>query len=288
MYNSNAGSEFITGKEICLFESFPLHDHTGSLGYGAMELCYVIEGEAVNVINGERQRIKTGDYILIDYGVSHSIELCEGKRIRLYNFLFDYRIFDIAMKGAVSLSDIAYRYGINRNGKNLDARTDFLFKDKNGEIKKKLKTAKRELLEKKSGYHEMARCAFVSVVLTAFRHYFGCERSTKIYSKFVKDVVNRVNTEYMREITLSEIANSLGQKLAALSLSFKRETGMTFTEFLHKRRTDEGCRLLLSTDYSIEQISEIVGYSDSKKFREWFNRIEGISPREYRRRMRFG
>lgn len=286
MRNSFLGGEFITVKELTLFESFQAHTHKTPMGDDALELCYVLDGELYNVTDEGRKKLTRGDYLLIDYGVAHSYEVEEGHRPRILNFLFDHRAFDVSFKGVKSLAEVAYRYGVNNSRDDLFIGYDYYFSDEDGKVRGILKELKAELINKSGGYHEISRCLLISVILLSLRRHFGREVNSE-YSPGVERVVRAVNDGYMQDLTLSELARLEGQKLAALSIAFKRESGDTFTDFLHKRRIKESCRLLLSTDYSVEQISELVGYSDSGKFRERFRRYEGMSPREYRKRMGF-
>lgn len=66
------------------------------------------------------------------------------------------------------------------------------------------------------------------------------------------------------------------------STLFKEETGLTFSDFLAKRRILEGKRLLAQTDLKVYEIAEKVGYQTAKYFTKVFHDQEGVTPREYR------
>jgi two-component system response regulator YesN len=57
-------------------------------------------------------------------------------------------------------------------------------------------------------------------------------------------------------------------------------------EYLTKVRIEEAKRLLENTSYNTTQISFDVGYSDQSYFCKIFKKIEGISPLEYKKRMK--
>ena len=44
--------------------------------------------------------------------------------------------------------------------------------------------------------------------------------------------------------------------------------------------------LLISTDFNLSQIAQILGFSSLSYFSQSFRRLEGISPMEYRKRNR--
>ena len=68
-----------------------------------------------------------------------------------------------------------------------------------------------------------------------------------------------------------------------MSKRFKQETGVTFSEYLKHVRIDASRRLLINTDKSVAEISELVGYMDTTFFHNTFRTIVGCTPLEYRK-----
>ena len=58
---------------------------------------------------------------------------------------------------------------------------------------------------------------------------------------------------------------------------------MTAIEYRNLVRTDVAMQLLLTTDKSVEEISEEVGFSSAVYFRRVFKKNTGVNCREYRR-----
>ena len=67
---------------------------------------------------------------------------------------------------------------------------------------------------------------------------------------------------------------------------FKRDIGFTFSSYLNMLRIEKAKELLLKSDMSITVIAFDIGYNDSNYFSTVFKNIEGISPREYRKKIR--
>ena len=67
---------------------------------------------------------------------------------------------------------------------------------------------------------------------------------------------------------------------------FLRATGYTPIEYVQALRVEEAKQLLESGDGPIDAIAEEVGYDDPAFFRKLFRRLAGVSPAQYRRRMR--
>ncbi|MCZ8513874.1 response regulator [Paenibacillus filicis] len=82
--------------------------------------------------------------------------------------------------------------------------------------------------------------------------------------------------------TLESVAAAVGVHPVTLSRIFKQRTGMNFVKFLVKRKMQLSRRLLLSTDKTVRQIAEDIGYMDYRYFRNLFKKEFDMMPAEYR------
>ena len=102
-------------------------------------------------------------------------------------------------------------------------------------------------------------------------------------SSAVVHVQKYVNDHYDEKITLHEIANKLFINKHALSLAFKEIVGISFKEYLVLFRLTEAKKLLLSSDLSISDIAEKVGYVNVNNFIRIFKEKENITPLQFRK-----
>ena len=93
-----------------------------------------------------------------------------------------------------------------------------------------------------------------------------------------------VSEHYMEDLTLRDLAARLKYSLPYISKRFKEDTGVNFVRYLQNYRVAQACRLLVSSDKTIMEIAEMVGYHDVKFFSGLIKRETGLSPSEYRRR----
>ena len=63
---------------------------------------------------------------------------------------------------------------------------------------------------------------------------------------------------------------------------FKRAVGLSPNEFLVRQRVERSAILLKQTNWTLEQIADVIGYSEQHYFSRQFKRIMGISPGNYR------
>jgi AraC-like DNA-binding protein len=78
------------------------------------------------------------------------------------------------------------------------------------------------------------------------------------------------------------LAHTVGVNKSHLSRQFRRETGLTVIEYLHKVRVDAAKRLL--ADLKVATVAEYVGFNDAYYFSRLFARFVGCPPSEYRQR----
>ena len=85
------------------------------------------------------------------------------------------------------------------------------------------------------------------------------------------------------QLDLSEAAEAVGSNPSYLSRTMKQELGMSFKDFVTNLRITHAIHLMRTTDLSISQIADRVGYSSQYYFSAAFKNAQGISPSDYRR-----
>ena len=91
-----------------------------------------------------------------------------------------------------------------------------------------------------------------------------------------------IDDNYMKDISLSDVAEVIHLNPFYFSRHFKEEVGINFSDYLTKVRIREAKRLLLETDMNVTEIALAVGYRDSNYFSRVFRRAEEVPPRVFR------
>lgn len=95
-----------------------------------------------------------------------------------------------------------------------------------------------------------------------------------------------IDENYSESITLDKLAEIAHVNKYYLSHSFKNEYKVSPIDYLMKRRITEAKALLTSTDFSLTQIAEQIGFGSLAYFSKCFRKIEGTRPNEYRKSAR--
>ena len=140
--------------------------------------------------------------------------------------------------------------------------------------------------EKQPDFYTLQSIAMLlSILISLYRLYpnaFPMEDSSSL-SAAVLNAQIYVSRHFNRKLTLQEIADQCFLNRHTLSLAFKEIVGITFKEYLLLFRITEAKKLLLTTDLSIAQIGESVGYINVNNFLKIFRQKERITPLQYRK-----
>ncbi len=108
------------------------------------------------------------------------------------------------------------------------------------------------------------------------------ESNNNAYLEYITKVVDFINNNYSKDLSISDIARSVNLNPRYLGSLFKSATGKTLIEYLNEIRMKKAKELLSQTNMSIKTISESVGYNDVHTFIRNFKKVFNITPSEYR------
>ena len=100
--------------------------------------------------------------------------------------------------------------------------------------------------------------------------------------KLLTDIANYVQKHLSEPVDIEALSKAVFVSRTHLAVKFKKETGMTLTEFVLKEKVEEGKRLLRYTDKPISSIATHLGFSSQSHFTNVFRKYANSSPNEYR------
>ena len=103
---------------------------------------------------------------------------------------------------------------------------------------------------------------------------------------YVRQGAAFIEANYMRDLSLPEIAGAVSMNPWYFSTQFKKYMGLATGEYLNEVRVRAAVALMRESDLKLGEIAELVGFQDSAYFSSVFRRIKKVSPREYRKRMK--
>lgn len=111
-------------------------------------------------------------------------------------------------------------------------------------------------------------------------------KSERVHSSMIlaQQAKEYIKNNYMdSDLSVETICSELHISPAYFSTIFKKETDMSFVNYLTEVRLEEAVKLLNTTDYKTYMIAEKVGYPEANYFSYVFKKKFNVSPSKYRK-----
>jgi AraC-like DNA-binding protein len=237
-----------------------------------LTIIYLLSGSCIYKINDVSYKVKKGDILLINPGVHHSkimppggesIEFHAGfENIKINNLKPNHIIED----GASPIL----------NSSNYETE---LFKCCNDIIQEQCRNdIGSELILKSLGMKLLA-ILIKAIYESHCSKAKGC-LNVDIYDKttIVNTIIEFIDENYMKDLSLDIISQTMYLSPAYISKIFKEETGESPINHLIKVRLSKAEDYLKDGSYSIKEIANFVGYQDAYHFSKLFKKYYGYPP----------
>jgi len=102
------------------------------------------------------------------------------------------------------------------------------------------------------------------------------------FNPLIENIKNYVEANLEYDIKIAEVAKAFKYNEQYLGRLFKKETGLSFCEYINKQRINRAKRLLKETEESVIDIASFVGFNNVTYFNRIFKRQLSITPLEFR------
>ena len=232
------------------------------------ELFYVVDGKGEFNIQGQRFPVKPNDFVIINPQVEHT-ELSSPDEPLEYIVL---GINGLSFSNLTPVSEGGHPFSF------------FNLRDEQKDILRYLNAMVQEATSQPMSYELVCHNLLEILLIKILRHqHFDLEVGKQ--SKATKDISfikHYLETYYHESIQLEDLASMTHLSRFYISHSFKKEIGMSPMEYLIDIRIKESKILLRTTNYSISQVADIVGFTTPTYFSKQFRKSTGISPTDYR------
>lgn len=122
--------------------------------------------------------------------------------------------------------------------------------------------------------------------LATFR-FIDSYRQGKKPGEYAAGVIHRL-TYYMNEnldkkLTIPQMAAYAGYSPSYFYRKFLQETGYAPMDYFIRLKISSACMYLIKTDLKINQVAQLLGYTDAYYFTRIFTKIVGLSPTDFRK-----
>lgn len=104
------------------------------------------------------------------------------------------------------------------------------------------------------------------------------------HAQLVYDIYGYIGSHYDTNLTTDSISRLFLISKTQLYYIFKEISGMTVSDYITEYRITKAKNFLINTDYSVEMVSQAVGYTNISSFSRVFKARTGCSPLQYRKK----
>jgi AraC-like DNA-binding protein len=134
-------------------------------------------------------------------------------------------------------------------------------------------------IDRAASWRDLKKC-LLSQLQTIVLLFNNCETRRE---KIISEAKLFIEGHFKENIDQADLLRKLSISRSWFKTAFKEETGLTFTRYLRKRRIEEACMILRSTDNPLWKIAHDSGLRTDRTMRRTFQEELGLSPQAYRR-----
>ncbi|WP_249866279.1 helix-turn-helix domain-containing protein [Paenibacillus konkukensis] len=117
------------------------------------------------------------------------------------------------------------------------------------------------------------------VAETAIDHIRSAQESHTVVDRVKRFIAEHIDQDLSRD----DIAEHVFLNPDYLTRIFKKETGVSVSDYLLEARFNYAKQLLVQTDEPVSVIAATIGYTNFSHFSKMFKRVSGLNPQDYRK-----
>ena len=253
---------------------FPLHYHD------ELELNMIVNAKgAQRVIGDHMKEIEELELVLVGSNLQHAwfTHKCKSKEITEVTIQFHKDLFDEKMLKRNQLSFIRRMFEQAARGIAFSRETASVLTDRILNLNQK--HGFNGVLELFSILHELSVSSNMQLLSDAS---FNNTKNFSYNSRRVEKVMEYMNANFDRSITLNEVAKLANMTQTAFSRFFKTRTGVNFIDSLNDIRLGHASRMLIETTETVSEIAFNCGFNNIANFNRLFKKKKNCTPKEFR------
>lgn len=142
----------------------------------------------------------------------------------------------------------------------------------------------REIQMKRTNFQEISIVLFKQFLLMSGRYLNEGKFANRDTLNEVERAISYFNDNYSTEVNIEEYAKKRHMSVSWFIRNFRNTTKQTPLQYLIDIRITNAKALLTTTDDSVSQIANAVGFDNPLYFSRLFHKHTGMSPMKYRKR----
>lgn len=276
----NQISDIFRDKDILQLTAVYLIDETHNNKYtrlfhshdAELELYYVHSGSGYYMVENQLYPVKEGDMIICNAKVLHGDAPAFNNNMRSY----------CCALTNVKINDLPINHLIDSSTNPIVSCGNF--SEKIGHMMELIFMLSLDFEQ----LYDVCSSMAISILLLIHQLLLSRTRHQKRASDKTSDAIvdkikNYLDSHYTKQLTLESISSALNMSPNYVSHAFKAQMNISPIHYLLYRRFGEAQSLLMNTELSMAEISDLLGFSSPAHFSAMFKKHVGLSPVQYKR-----
>lgn len=256
---------------------YKAQDHVRNHCHNFYHLLYIAGGEGILHIQGKEYQTQEHDLYIIAPGVYH--EIISNRSLPLFTYEVKFISNDAELIESLAALPLPF-HNDNINWKSM------------------LNHLVEEALGKSKYHKQIITLHFLEMLLLLIRTNDAALAREETWQQefiineeeysheLVNEILKYIHRHYTQQITLSELAASFNINLTYICRIFTKKYDISPIQYVNQLKLQKVKELLTSTDRTVTEISEMVGFNSIHYLSRYFTAKEKVTPHEYRKRAR--
>ena len=248
------------------------------------EVYYCLDGEQHMVIDGTSLTLTSGNFVIIRPGVPHGTIYEPHLKKRYCPFIFTIPTISASRSKGTNSPKLDFPFSLLSY---FESHAAFHSPDQY-QAQEILHQLDAEFSASFPARESMVAALYQQYLIAILRHlapanYRESDQSSTSTNLTIA-ITKYLHANYPKNITIQDVANEFFISPRHINRVFEDFFGQSFKRTLNIYRLNYAKNYLLDTDYSVEKIASLVGFSSAKTLYQLFKDVEGISITEFRAR----
>lgn len=233
-----------------------------------LEINFILEGNAIYEINGEKYTASKGDIVIFNCNTLHDEYVSGVYAVRIYSCAIVNLQYEGIPKNSLTSNNISPIISCIDDFDEIKSMFSVLY----------------DTVSKNSNYSIELNNNITNALLLYLKQRVA-EQGAILEDKYwplVQRIKSHIDKHYLSDIDLNATASQLNISPSYLTHIFKAGTGYSPMQYIIRRRIGEAQSFLLMTDLSVSEIAGIVGFNNISNFHKIFQKYIRVSPKKYR------
>lgn len=247
----------------------------------AMEIIEITSGTVFVQIGTEFAEAKTGDFLYVPPTMVFRVEAKDGEA-GMRSMVFDSSIIEINMENFDT--EIFYMFYVQSKNKIV------VFEEGHpvhATLSQYMQESYDEYISKDVCYKLPIRANIYLMMTSLLRYYCGSknELDRMIYHNVMRlrPIISYISEHYKEKIYIETMSEMITVSPDYFTKMFKDSIGKTPIDYINALRINRAMQMLATTDTSVNDISDELGFSNSNYFHKIFKQYMETSPAAYRK-----